>query len=133
MAVSAQTIAEYAPWGNAVLAFEVSAGAPTINPSTGNTTFGTTVIEYLAALSIQPPGWEGQAGADNTGYSCTGRLLHPFALDPRIVNGSQAEATINGTRGRFELVLGLNMDQVAYQDIRQQIDGVFRIVGGGRF
>ena len=131
MTVTPQTIAEYAPWGNAVLAFEVSDGAPTVDPSTGNTIFGTTVIEYLAALSIQPPGWQGQAGADTTGYACTGRLLHPFALDRRIVNGSQAEATINGTRGCFELVLGLNMDQVSYQDLRQQIEGTFRLIGGG--
>lgn len=130
MTIPATTIANYAPWGNAQLAFEVSTGVPTVDPNTGNTVFGKIVLEYLAALTLQSPNWQPQAGVDNTSYGCVGRLLSPNKLDPRIVNGSQAEAIINGTRGRFELVLGLNMDSFAYTDIRQQIEGVFRLVGG---
>jgi hypothetical protein len=52
-------------------------------------------------------------------------------LDPRITNGSQAVATINGLVGRFELVFDLNMDQAAQIDIRQMVQGTFRVTGGG--
>jgi hypothetical protein len=130
MAISTSTIASYAPWGNAQLAFEVATGFTTTDPSTGNATQSTEVVEYLAALSLQPPRWTGAAGIDTTVYACEGRLLSPSVLDPRITNGSQAVATINGYRGRFELTYSLNMDQAAYRDIRQSLSGIFRVVGG---
>jgi hypothetical protein len=130
MAISTSTIASYAPWGNAQLAFEVATGLTTTDPTTGNATQSTVIVEYLAALSLQPPRWTGEAGIDTTTYSCEGRLLSPSVLDPRITNGSQAVATINGYRGRFELTYSLNMDQAAYRDIRQSLSGIFRVVGG---
>ncbi len=130
MAISTSTIASYAPWGNAQLAFEVATGLTTTDPTTGNATQSTEVVEYLAALSLQPPRWTGEAGIDTTVYACEGRLLSPAVLDPRITNGSQAVATINGYRGRFELTYSLNMDQAAYRDIRQTLSGIFRVVGG---
>ncbi len=130
MAISTSTIASYAPWGNAQLAFEVATGLTTTDPTTGNATQSTEVVEYLAALSLQPPRLAGEAGIDTTVYACEGRLLSPSVLDPRITNGSQAVATINGYRGRFELTYSLNMDQAAYRDIRQTLSGIFRVVGG---
>jgi hypothetical protein len=130
MAISASTIANYAPWGNAQLAFEVGGAALTTDPDTGNTTQNIEIVEYLAALNLEAPSWDGQPGADNSTYRCTGRLLSPDRLDTRITNGSQAEAIINGYRGRFELVFDLAMDTAAYRDIRQSIQGTFRVIGG---
>jgi len=56
--------------------------------------------------------------------------LSPARLDLRITNGSQAEAIINGYHGRFELVFDLAMDNAVYRDIRQSIQGTFRVIGG---
>ena len=103
------------------------------DPTTGNTI--TTLrnqqtIEYLAAINLQQPNWKGEAGVDNTTYTCEGRLLTPATLDTRITNGCQADAVINGYRGRFELVFNLSMDRNHYSDLRQSIQGTFRVVGG---
>jgi hypothetical protein len=87
-------------------------------------------VEYLAALTLQAPTWKGETGADTTTYSCRGRLLSPSTLDPRITNGSQADCTINGYRGRFELVFDLTMDSAHRRDLRQNIEGTFRVIGG---
>lgn len=130
MPISSLTLANYAPMANAELAFEVSTGSVETDPTTGNPIQLTTVLEYLAALTLTGPNWQGQAGVDATTYSCTGRLLTPAVLDPRITNGSQAEARINGYRGRFELVFDLSMNRGAYRDIRQSISGTFRVIGG---
>lgn len=130
MAISATTIASYAPWGNAELAFELGTGFATTDPATGNAIQTTEVVEYLAALSLQAPTWKAEAGTDNTTYTCRGRLLSPATLDPRITNGSQAEAVINGYRGRFELVFDLGMDAYHRGDLRQTIEGTFRVIGG---
>lgn len=130
MAISATTLAAYAPWGNAQLAFEVGTGLATTDPTTGNATQSTEIVEYLAALTLQAPTWKPESGTDATTYSCRGRLLSPALLDSRITNGSQAEAVINGYRGRFELVFDLAMDSYHRQDLRQSIEGTFRVVGG---
>lgn len=130
MAISASTLANYAPWGNAQLAFTVGGSTATTDPATGNLVQATEVLEYLAALTLQSPSWSPESGADSTTYSCRGRLLSPVTLDARITNGSQAEAVINGYRGRFELVFDLAMDAPAYRDLRQTIQGIFRVVGG---
>jgi len=130
MAVSEVTIANYAPWGNAQLAFEVGGGPLTTDSVIVNAVQTTETVEYLAALNLESPSWDGQPGVDSSTYRCTGRLLSPDRLDPRITNGSQAEATINGYRGRFELVFDLTMDRAAYRDIRQSIQGTFRVIGG---
>jgi hypothetical protein len=130
MAISASTVAAYAPWGNAQLAFDVSTGYAATDPNTGNTIQATETVEYLAALTLQAPTWKGETGADTTTYSCRGRLLSPSTLDPRITNGSQADCTINGYRGRFELVFDLTMDSAHRRDLRQNIEGTFRVIGG---
>lgn len=131
MPIAAAIIADYAPWGNAELAFEVPANrAGTEDPTTGNFTQDLVTVEYLAALKLQVPSWSPQSGVDSTVYSCSGRLLHPTKLDPRITNGSQAVATINGYRGRFELVFDLAMDSYHRETLRQSIEGTFRVVGG---
>ena len=130
MAIPAATVAAYAPWGNAQLRFELGTGAFSSDPATGNAIQATEVVEYLAALSLQPPNWTGQSGADATTYSCRGRLLSPATLDPRITNGTQADAEINGYRGRFELVFDLAMDAYHQRDLRQSIEGTFRVIGG---
>jgi hypothetical protein len=130
MAISGAIVAKYAPWGNAQLAFELGNGFAITDPATGNAVQTTEVVEYLAALSLQAPAWKPEAGVDNTTYSCKGRLLSPVTLDPRITNGSQANCVINGYRGRFELVFDLTMDLNFRRDLRQQIEGIFRVVGG---
>lgn len=130
MAISPTTLANYAPMANAQLAFEVGTGSVETDPATGNPIQLTTVLEYLAALNLSSPNWRAQGGADATTYTCTGRLLVPAVLDPRITNGSQAEAWINGYRGRFELTFDLSMNRYAYRDIRQTISGTFRVIGG---
>ena len=130
MTIPASTVAAYAPWGNAQLRFELGTGLFSSDPKTGNAVQATEVVEYLAALTLQPPTWTGQSGVDATTYSCRGRLLSPATLDPRITNGTQADAEINGYRGRLELVFDLAMNRGAYRDIRQSIEGTFRVIGG---
>ncbi len=130
MTIPASTVAAYAPWGNAQLRFELGTGIFSSDPKTGNAIQATEVVEYLAALTLQPPTWTGQSGVDATTYSCRGRLLTPATLDPRITNGTQADAEINGYRGRLELVFDLAMNRGAYRDIRQSIEGTFRVIGG---
>jgi hypothetical protein len=130
MAIAASTVANYAPWGNAQLAFEVGTGFATTDAATGNAIQVTETVEYLAALTLQAPNWKGEGGVDATTYSCRGRLLSPTTLDPRITNGAQADCVINGYRGRFELVFDLAMDRGHYRDLRQTLEGIFRVVGG---
>lgn len=131
MAINAATIANYAPWGNAQLAFEVPTGAQSYDPATGNATQATEVLEYLAALTLKAPAWKAETGADTTTYICKGRLLSPAVLDARITNGSQATGLINGYRGRFELTFDLAMDNAHYGALRQSIEGTFRLIGAG--
>lgn len=130
MAIAASTIASYAPWGNAQLAFEVGTGFATTDPATGNAIQSTETLEYLVALTLQAPTYKPESGVDSTTYTCTGRLLSPATLDSRITNGSQADCTINGYRGRFELSFDLAMKRNNYRDLRQSIEGTFRVVGG---
>lgn len=130
MAISAATIAAYAPWGNAQLAFEIG-GTPSVDPTTGNVVQAPEVVEYLAAMTLQPANWNPAPGADMTVYPCQGRLLSPAILDTRLTNGSQANATINGYRGRFELNFDLSQDAYHRRDLRTLISGTFRVIGGG--
>jgi hypothetical protein len=130
MVITSETIATYAPWGNAQLAFEVGNSTITDDPTTGNPVQGVEVLEYLAAITLEAPNWQAQPGVDNTTYSCRGRLLTPTTFDTRITNGSQAEATINGALGRFELTFDLVMDAFHRQDLRQTFQGTFRVNGG---
>jgi len=131
MAINPTLISAYAPWGNAQLAFTVETATATQDPATGNYIAGTTTLEYLAALTIQKPDWRSSPGSDQTTYNISGRLLSPNTLDPRITNGSQAVATVNGLNGRLELIFDLNMDQAARIDLRQMVQGIFRVTGGG--
>ncbi len=133
MTIPAATVAKYAPHGNAQLSFQLANEVYSTDPATGNTittTSNSESVEYLAAIKLQSPDWKGEPGADNTTYSCEGRLLTPAKLDTRITNGSQADAVINGYRGRFEFVWDLSMPKNDYSDLRQQIRGVFRVIGG---
>lgn len=130
MAIDSYITASYAPWGNASLAFELPTDSAITESATGNYVPVTEVIEYLVALNIEPPSWAGKPGADETVYVCRGRLLVPSLLDSRITNGSQAQATVNGMRGRFELTFDLAADAFHYGDLRQTIQGTFRARGG---
>lgn len=130
MPVFPETVAAYAPLGNAELTFKVGNGLTSVDSSTGNTVQATQELSYLACLQVSGPSWTGKAGSDETVYPCTGRLLSPSTLDSRITNGSQADATLNGYRGRFELVFDLAMNPGARRDIRQVISGNFRVIGG---
>ena len=133
MSITAEQIAQYAPHGNAVLAFDLNMPAYSVDPESGNTVVSQKNqerVEYLAALNLQRPNWKGEPGVDNTTYLATGRLLTPAQFDERITNGTQADATINGYRGRFELIWDLTMDKGHYTDIRQSVEGTFRVIGG---
>lgn len=132
MPISTTTIESYAPWGNAELSFEVGTGFASVDPATGNYKQSTETLEYLAALNLEAPAWTGQAGVDLTTYACKGRLLTPAVLDPRITNGAQAEAVINGVKGRFEYTYDLAQDAGFHrQDLRQLVQGTFSVRGGG--
>lgn len=123
-------LAAYAPWGNAELTFTVSGTTITTDPTTGNPVASPVELEYLASLKLAAPNWEQRDGVDETSYRCTGRLLFPATLDPRITTGSKAAARINGYTGRFELAFDLDMDEWAYGTIGQSIEGTFRVLGG---
>lgn len=129
MPISAQTISNYAPWGNAQLAFELPTAVTTVDPATGNVIEEKEVVEYLAAISWDAPNWKAASGIDQTVYTCKGRVLSPPVLDSRIANGSQAQAIIDGCKGRFELVLHSHRG-LTDTDLRQTITGTFRVVGG---
>ena len=133
MAITADQVKQYAPHGNAKLAFVLSKEVYSTDAATGNTVVtkaNQETVEYLAAVNLQRPNWKGEPGVDNTAYSCTGRLLTPAKFDERITNGSQADAVINGYQGRFELIWDLTMDKGHYTDLRQSVEGTFRVVGG---
>lgn len=130
MPISPTTISNYAPWGNSQLAFDLGTEATTIDPSTGNVVQEKVIVEYLAALSLDAPNWKADSGVDQTVYTCQGRLLSPAVLDPRITNGSQAQAVIDGYHGRFEFVMGKLPFGLTDPDTRQSIAGTFRVVGG---
>ena len=87
MAIPAATLASYAPWGNAQLAFEVGSGTATTDPATGNPVQTTETLEYLASLSLQAPSWKPESGVDSTVYTCRGRLLSPSTSSRIEVNG----------------------------------------------
>jgi hypothetical protein len=120
----------YGTWGNATLTFLVSGLATVDDPETGNPVPLLERLTYQAALRIQRPNWTGQDGADMTTFQCSGRLLAPATLDPRITSGSQAEAVINGHQGRFELRVDISVNRAALTAIRQAIEGTFRVIGG---
>ena len=130
--ISATDIANYAPHGNAVLRFSLPK-AWQVDPVTGNVVSpikNQEELQYLAAINLTKPNWQGKEGVDNTAYMCTGRLLTPVEFDERITNGSQAQATINGYDGRFELVWDLTADKNHRQDTRTKVEGTFRVIGG---
>jgi hypothetical protein len=130
MTVTPQPAAAYGNIANATLAFEVAGAALSVDPETGNQVAATEVINYLAALRLNRSRWDKQVGVDESTFPCTGRLLSPATLDPRIVGGSKAAAVINGRRGRFELQEDLGAPLGAIPTMRQQINGTFRVTGG---
>jgi hypothetical protein len=130
MTTTPQPASAYGNLANATLAFEVAGAVLTVDADTGNQVAATEVINYLAALRINRSRWEKQVGVDESTFPCTGRLLSPATLDPRIVSGSKAVAKINGRLGRFELQEDLGAPLGAMPLLRQQINGTFRVTGG---
>lgn len=130
MTTTPQPASAYGNIANATLAFEVAGATLTVEEETGNEVPVTEVINYLAALRLNRSRWEKQVGVDESTFPCTGRLLSPATLDPRIVGGSKAAAVINGRRGRFELQEDLGAPLGAMPLLRQQINGTFRVTGG---
>ena len=130
MTTTPQPASAYGNLANATLAFEVAGAVLMVDADTGNQVAATEVINYLAALRINHSRWEKQVGVDESTFPCTGRLLSPATLDPRIVSGSKAAAVINGRRGRFELQEDLGAPVGAMPLLRQQINGTFRVTGG---
>jgi hypothetical protein len=132
MPIPAATIATFAPWGNAQLAFTVSGdGALTTDPATGDPMPSVSTLEYLAHVTIGQPDWQKAEGVDQSLYTCRGRLLDPQVFDPRITNGSQGPALVNGLRGRFELTFDLAMGRAEAPSIGQSFKGTFRVTGPG--
>lgn len=132
MAIDSATIAAYAPYGNAQLAFTVEeAGALVEDPATGNQVPSLETLEYLAALDLTRADWQKAEGTDQTLYRCSGRLLEPPQLDPRITNGSKAQAIVNGYSGRLEFTFDLSMLPLGFPTVRQTIEGTLRVIGGG--
>jgi len=125
-----QPATAYGNLATATLAFEVAGAALTVDPETGNQVAATETLHYLAALRLNRGRWDKQVGVDESTFPCTGRLLNPGTLDPRIVSGSKAAAVINGRRGRFELQENLDAHLGGIQVLRQQINGTFRVTGG---
>lgn len=125
-----QPASAYGFIANANLAFEVAGATLKEDPDTGNQVASTETIHYLAALRLNRGRWDKQVGVDESTFPCTGRLLNPATLDPRIVSGSKAAAVINGRRGRFELQEDLGAPLGAMPLLRQQINGTFRVTGG---
>lgn len=130
MTTTHQPASAYGNIANATLAFDVPAAQLTVDPETGNQVADTEIIHYLATLQLNRGRWEMQVGVDDTVFPCTGRLLSPATLDPRIVGGSNAAAVINGRRGRFELEEDLGTPLGALPLLRQRISGSFRVTGG---
>jgi hypothetical protein len=130
MTATPQPASAYGNLANASLAFEVAGEVLTVDADTGNEVAAVEVINYLAALRINRSRWEKQVGVDESTFPCTGRLLSPATLDPRIVSGSKAVAVINGRRGRFELQEDLGAPLGAIPLHRPQINGTFRVTGG---
>lgn len=125
-----QPATAYGLLANAILSFDVGGVTLTEDPETGNQVAATEVVSYLAALRIDRGRWDKQVGVDETTFPCSGRLLSPATLDPRIVGGSKAAAVINGRRGRFELQEDLGTPVGALPLLRQPIHGTFRVTGG---
>jgi hypothetical protein len=124
-------IAGFDPWGNALLTFSVGVvGAHQVDPTTGNTVPSQETLQYLAAVRLTGPTGDRELGALQQEYKVSGRLLHPAVLDSRIADGDFAIAEIEGVKGRFELHYDLSQDKYARSDIRQSLQGVFRVVGG---
>lgn len=123
-------VADYAPWGNTQLKFYVGNGTLTTDPRTGNRIELTEPLEYLASMAPDSGNWKAEPGSDPTTWTLQGRLLSPSTLDPRITNGSEAEALVNGLRGRFLLTLDLQMDAFHRADLRQALRGTFQVIGG---
>jgi len=130
MSIPSLPSSNYGTHANAVLTFVVSGFATVDDPETGNPVPRPETLTYSAALRIAGPDWKGQPGIDMTDYNCSGRLLDPPTLDPRLTSGTQAEATINGYSGTFELRPDIGINRVALPAIRQAIQGKFTIVGG---
>lgn len=127
---SPQPATAYGTIANATLAFQVAGATLTVDPETGNQVAATETINYLATLRLNRGRWDKQVGVDESTFPCTGRLLSPATLDPRIVSGSKAAAVINGRRGRFELQEDLGAPVATMALLRQQISGTFRVTGG---
>lgn len=125
-----QPATAYGTIANASLAFEVAGATLTVDPETGNQVAATETVNYLATLQLNRGRWDKQVGIDESTFPCTGRLLSPATLDPRIVSGSKAAAVINGRRGRFELQEDLGAPVGTMPLLRQQISGTFRVTGG---
>lgn len=121
----------YGQWANAELTFTVTDGLTgEENPRTGNPVVLTREITYQAALKVQRPRWEKEPGVDVNTFRCSGRLLTPAELDPRISSGSKAVAVINGRRGRFTLEEDISPLIPGRPVLRQPIEGSFEVIGG---
>jgi len=130
MTTTPQPASAYGHVANATLAFDVAGATLTVDQETGNQVAATEVITYLAALTLNRGRWDKQVGVDESTFPCSGQLLNPARLDPRIVGGSKAAAVINGRRGRFELQEDLDGDHNGLPLLRQRITGTFRVTGG---
>lgn len=121
---------DLSPWNNTLLTFSVETGEGHIDPETGNYEPILEELTYRAYLNIQQPDYGEKPGVDVTTYKVNGRLLNPATLDQRIQNGAQAKAIVNNAKGRFEFRVPLNTPNFLQPMLRQQLTGLFHLVGG---
>jgi len=118
------------PLANATLVWYVASGY-VLDSETGNYAATTTGITYYASLKQKrAPRYDHLLGADQTAVYMEGRLTNPLTLSG-IVAGDSAQATINGTEGRFELLPNEEIASHYWQFLGTPIKGIFRLIGKG--
>jgi hypothetical protein len=121
----------FAPFDVATLSFDVAASW-TVDPKTGNTIPVETTKSYTAAVKLSPASTTPEAGADQTVYSVTGKLLSPTYFGNEVRNGALCRMTVNGIEGRLELSdIGIGTPSTYRRWLKQDIQGTFRVVGLG--
>lgn len=127
----------YGPFSTGTITFKVgdNSSAWVEDPNTGNYIPGpshTTSLTYEVTLNMTPASSNDAPGTELVKYNCTGRVLHPSTLDPRISVGLVGQASLNGMQGRFVLKdIGRYLQPSYRQTLKQQIQGVFEQIGSG--
>lgn len=99
------TITGFEPFANTTLVFSVSTNTTAVDSETGNvvpTTATETYSAYLAQKKL--PTYLADDGIDSTAIYLEGQLISPWSEGVRLFPNSTAEATFQGSVGKFELL-----------------------------